>query len=171
MDTEIKDDVSEQIPPVRIFLEWQFKEFNKRQRPMRWWLGATVVWLGLCAWAIFSQHSFLFVLVLLFGAIIFVTIERREPDTLVGRITSDGIEVDDHLYAYEDVEKFYIVYRPPMVKTLFLVRRSLGPIIGIPLDNQNPSEVKRVLAPRLKEEIEQINEPLLDQIARILGLH
>lgn len=155
----------------KIFISWQFPEYEQKNRPKWWWLLAIVVWLGLVIWAAVAQQSFLYLLILLFAAIIFITLERREPQLLECRITNEGIEVDDHLYLFDDLESFFIIYQPPYIKNLYLIRKSWRPILAIPLHNQNPAEVKQILALRLKEDLDRIEEPFLDQLARWLGLH
>jgi hypothetical protein len=150
---------------------WRFSEFNKRQRPTKWWLAAGITWLALVVWALLVLQSFLFLLILLFGAIIFITQERREPDVLECRITLDGVEVDDRLYPYDQIVQFYIVYRPGEVAALFLDRAGLRPTVAIPLNDQDPAEVREALAARVKEDVDVTQEPLLDQLARKLGLH
>jgi hypothetical protein len=154
-----------------ILVSWQFPEFIKRVRPLGWWVAASLAWLALVVWAIFWQHSFLFLLVLLFGAIIFITQERREPDTSECRITIDGVEVDDRLYPFSQLENFYIVYQPGVVTALYLERGGLRPTVAIPLADQDPQAVRDVMKPRLKEDIDKQHEPGLDQLARRLGLH
>lgn len=150
---------------------WQFPEFNKRQRPTRWWLAAGITWLALVAWALLWQQSFLFLLILLFGAIIFITQERREPDTMECRITLDGVEVDDRLYPYDQLVQFYIVYKPGEVAALFLDRAGMRPTVAIPLADQDPAEVREALGARVKEDVDTVHEPPLDRLARQLGLH
>lgn len=165
-DLEVSKD---SISPALV--TWQFPEFAKRVRPRRWWIMATTVWLALIIWAIFWQHSFLFLLVLLFGAIIFITQERREPDISECRVTVDGVEVDDRLYPFSQLEQFYIVYQPPVLAALYLERGGFRPTIAIPLHQQDPQIVRDALKPRLKEDVARQNEPMLDQLARRLGLH
>ncbi len=150
---------------------WQFLEFNKRRRPTRWWIAAGITWLALVVWALLVLHSFLFLLILMFGAIIFITQERRDPDVLECRITLDGVEVDDRLYPYDQLAQFYIVYKPGEVTALFLDRAGLRPTVAIPLQDQDPAEVREALGARLKEDVDTVHEPLLDQVARKLGLH
>ncbi len=157
--------------PSTPLVAWEFPEFNKRQRPTKWWLGAGIVWLALVIWALLGLQSFLFLLILLFGVIIFITQERREPDILECRITLDGVEVDDRLYPYDQLVQFYIVYHPGEVTALFLDRSGMRPTVSIPLNNQEPAAVREALTPRLKEDIDTQHEPLLDQLARRLGLH
>jgi hypothetical protein len=157
--------------PSTPLVAWEFSEFNKRQRPTKWWLGAGIVWLALVIWALLGLQSFLFLLILLFGAIIFITQERREPDILECRITLDGVEVDDRLYPYDQLVQFYIIYHPGEVTALFLDRAGMRPTVSIPLNNQEPAAVREALASRLKEDIDTQHEPLLDQVARRLGLH
>lgn len=159
---------TEQADPL---VAWQFPEFNKRQRPTAWWVAAGVVWLALVVWSLLGLHSFLFLLILLFGAIIFITQERREPDVLECRVTLDGVEVDDRLYPYDQLVQFYIVYKPGEVAALFLDRAGLRPTVAIPLQDQDPAQVREALTPRLKEDVDTVHEPLLDQLARKLGLH
>ncbi len=164
----------EQNPPAELpapLVAWRFPEFNKRRRPTGWWVAAGITWFALVVWALLVLHSFLFLLILMFGAIIFITQERRDPDVLECRITLDGVEVDDRLYPYDQLVQFYIVYKPGEVAALFLDRAGPRPTVAIPLHDQDPAEVRQALGARLKEDIDTVHEPLLDQVARKLGLH
>lgn len=169
--TGMADEQGSVPQPSQPLVAWTFMEFNKRVRPAWWWLAAGAAWLALVAWALFFEQSFLFLLILLFGAIIFITQERREPDELECRITLDGVEVDDRLYPYDQIEQFYIVYKPGQVTALFLDRAGARPTVAIPLAGQDPAPVRRELAARVKEDVDAVHEPLLDQLARRLGLH
>lgn len=152
------------------FAEWDFPEYPKRRRTKRWWAVAAIVW-GALAVASAVSGSFLFLLILLFAAIIFLTQERREPGRVVCAITEDGVDVDGRQYEYRDLEGFFIIYEPPEVKMLYLNRRGWRPHLGIPLEDQDPTEVREALLRFLPEDVEREHEPLLDQLTRLLGLH
>ena len=88
------------------------------------------------------------------------------------RITDLGIIVGNKFYDYSEFESFYIIYKLPLVKTLFLETKSvLQPAIRIPLLDNNPIEVKHSLREFLVEDMEKEEEPLADRAARNWLIH
>ena len=73
--------------------------------------------------------------------------ERRGSDRHTFAITEDGLLVGNEFFPYEKIKNFYIIYQPPDVKMLYFDPKNiLRPLIGIPLDDQNPSAIREILS-------------------------
>lgn len=150
--------------------EWTIQEYEQYERTPRWyWLMGFIGVVSL----IYSllTGNFLFALVIiLFGIILFLQ-SHQSPPQLSFVITDLGIIVGRRFHAYSELESFYVVYRPPEVKTLFFQTKSmLEPMLRIPLLDVDPVEVRFSLLQYLVEDSEKEDEPLSDQIARNLRL-
>lgn len=79
--------------------------------------------------------------------------------------------INNKLIEYNSLDHFYIVYFPPKVKNLYLQPKNLlRPIIVVPLENENPIEVRAALLNYLQENLEKEEMPTHEAISRILKL-
>lgn len=117
-----------------------------------------------------STRNFLFGVILVLFAFLFFLMNRNVK-TLEAKIAEDGILIGRKLYSYSDIEKFWIIYNPPEIKSLYLrVKHSFIPIILVPLEKQNPTELRKVLLQYIEEDMEQKDEPPFDTFSRIFKL-
>lgn len=150
---------------------WTIQEYQQYRRPMAWFVmmgiaGAILIFLSLL-WG-----NFLFlVIILLFGIILFLQSEQ-EPATVPFSITNLGIMVGNRLYVYDELESFYIIYHPPQVKSLYFETKSVWrPRVHVPLDDQNPLDIRDTLLEHLKEDLEKEEEPMSEKLARDFQIH
>ena len=62
-------------------------------------------------------------------------------------------------------------YEPDEAKTLFLEFKSgVRPRLAIPLQNKNPLKIRSILLAHLPEDVEREDEPLSEQLIRLLKL-
>ncbi|MBU1036833.1 hypothetical protein KKF32_02230 [Patescibacteria group bacterium] len=153
-----------------ILAHWNFPEFAKHQRSKSWYFWMTVIFLALLFYS-FMTINFLFAVIIIIAAITFFLIYRREPSQINFKINEDGIEADDRFFSYENIKNFYIIYQPPEVQYLFFEFKSvLKPRLAIPLINQNPSQISKILSEFLKEDFDKEDEPLSNNLSRRLKL-
>ena len=130
-----------------------------------------ILGLGLILFGIVGGN-FLFSLIIILFAIILFLQSHQAPPQLLFQISELGIIVGNKFYPYSDFEDFYIIYKPPEVKTLFL--ETIGtfyPAIRIPLLDMDPLEIKYTLREFLSEDTEKEEEPLTDRVARDWKIH
>ena len=105
------------------------------------------------------------------AAIVFYLNYRREPDQVIFKITEDGVESDGRFFSYDQMKSYFIIYRPPEIMYLFIEFKSITkPRLNIPLLNQNPLQIRRILAEYIQEDLEKEDEPLSNYLTRILKL-
>lgn len=171
-EVENQEEENEEVenPFGEVFAAWTFPRFVKHERSRWWYLIAGLVVIGLLTYALISRN-FLFSLIIIIGTGIFLILERREVDEASIAITEDGIVLDDTLWTYENLRNFWVIYEPPTVKTLYLQPRNmLKGRMSIPLQDQNPVIIRRVLLTYLPEDLEREEESFTDFISRILKL-
>lgn len=148
-------------------LSWQALEFTEYKKHPLWYVALAVLIAGLVLYGIYTQSWTTVVTFILFGLMI-ANYAARKPKTVTVKLTSNGVSVDTANYEYKVVRKFWIIYYPPEVKTLYLETNAyLNNLIRIELGNQDPRKVKEFLKPYLEEDLEA-TESIADVIARKL---
>jgi hypothetical protein len=151
-----------------IYLAWESPAREKCVRGRIWWIIAGLLIAGLLAYSILSANFAFAVIVVMFGLLVFIGKKPVDgPINIV--IAREGILVNSILYTYPNIKEFFIVTDPAR---LFIVpNQMLGGRVDvfIPEDIDN-NELRMVLRKLVKENTEQVAEPLGDTIARKLKL-
>lgn len=150
--------------------QWSVREYKSYSRTQRWYIVTGIIILILLLLAVWSQNIFAAVGLLLLSVIILVR-AYSEPPRLQVSLTEDGIEVGDGFYEFRDLDNFWIVYEPPHVKMLYVEFASRWkPRLPIPLENEDPVEVREILLRFLSESNEREGEPISEAFGRWLKL-
>ncbi len=156
--------------PASELLSWNFPEFDPNPRSHRWYL-----WFGVLATLLVAlgalRDNFLFsIMVVLVSLIIFLR-NWRKPGQIHFAFTPQGVQVGRNFYPMKDITEFWIAYRPPSVETLYFEFNSVWrPTLAVPLNGNNPLQVREVLLQYLAENLEKDEEPFADAMARVLRL-
>lgn len=150
--------------------EWKIPEYIKYDRTFGWYVVIGGVGAVLLVYALWTAN-FLFALLIVITAVIIYQTHRRQPRELDFKITEDGLEIGERFYAYKNLKKFWIIYEPPEVKTLYFeTQRWLHPELSIFLKNMNPVTVRKILLKYLEEDLEQEDESSADKLSRLLKI-
>jgi hypothetical protein len=165
---KIKVKVEESTPknssPVK--LEWIAPEFIKYKRDKNWFILPGVVALALVAIAIILKN-FLFTVGIIIAAFVVYFYAVKEPRKIKFSISGKGVRVDNRIFPFEDLKSFWIFYNPPEIKELSIRSKKMFiPYIKIPLGDQNPAEVRKLLLRFIPER--KHNESAVDTWARKL---
>ncbi|PIT89596.1 hypothetical protein COU23_03025 [Candidatus Kuenenbacteria bacterium CG10_big_fil_rev_8_21_14_0_10_36_11] len=153
-----------------ILLSWRFPEYSAYSRKKSWYVWAGIFFLGLLCYAIFTAN-FLFGLIIIMAAIILFVNQNQKPQNLNFSLSEKGLIIEDKIYPYAEIKKFWLLYEPPEVKNIYFeFKSSFKPILMIPLENQNPLKVREVLKKYLAEDLEKENESTSEALARVLKL-
>lgn len=150
--------------------KWSFPEFIKHERSRAWyfWIIAAIALLLIYAVA---TVNFLFAVIIVIAAITYVLIYRREPEYVNFAITEDGLADNERFFSFDEVKNFFIIYKPPEIKTLFVDFKALTkPRLAVPLENQNPLAIRKLLLEYLTEDLDKDDEPFLDGLRRMFKL-
>lgn len=149
---------------------WEVPEFQDYTRGKRWYIVASIIGLSLLIYSIYTANL-LFGMIIIIASVTLVKIDKSKPNNLQFIITTKGIVLGDKYYEYGDVHSFYIVYDPPEVSNLFIeFKNVLRPRINIPLFEQNPIEIRKVLKKNINENMDREGEPISEALGKIFKL-
>jgi len=148
---------------------WVFPEYVKHQRTASWYLGAVILIAGLLLYAVWTSN-FLFAVMII---VVFMTIifhNFGEPAQIDFVIFEDGAQIGSKFHLWSDIKKFWIIYQPPEVKTLYFDFKGLAPTVSVDLVDQNPLQVRELLLRYLKEDLGHDRELAGDELSRWLKI-
>lgn len=169
------DEILDEIPLAEqdfgeILAHWQIPEFTKTEKTKKWYIYFAIILVLLLVYSYFNQNP-LFAIILIFFTFVYWLTEKREAENLDFVISEDGIIIGNKLIEYKELKEFYIIYQPPKIKNLYLQRRNtFKPLITIPLLDQNPVEIRKILLEFMNEDLEKEEIPGLESISEIFKL-
>lgn len=169
-DSEKKEDILSRDELGDVITAWDFPEHEPHERGRRWYVISALLIVGLLLFAYYDNNPLLAVIVIL-AVIAFLVSELRGPDTHTFVMTEDGVLVGDIFFDYDELKNFYVIYKPPFVKMLYLQPKSmLRQRIGVPLLDQDPVTIREILLNYLPEDLEKEDEPTSDFLGRIFKI-
>lgn len=153
----------------KLLAEWKAPEFITHEKSMIWILLAGVILLSIIAYAIYTKSATMAIVFILLAGVYYLT-HNQSPKIINIKLSELGIFIDKEFYPYNMINSFWIVYHPPFVHTLNLklVNKAFRKVV-LQLDNQNPVEVRKILAKEIPE-IEGEGEGFFDMLTRLLRL-
>lgn len=168
-------DETPQAAPAQDYLgeeifSWTVDEYERHVRGPIWYTAAFIVGVGLILYAMLTQN-FLFAVIIIMTGVIIGLSSLRDPQRILFQMTTRGIVLGNEFTPYKDIKSFWIFYEPPHFKNLYIdYRNPMTPHLKIPLEEQDPLEVRSALMEFLREELTQEQEPLSELLGRVLKL-
>ncbi len=126
-------------------LRWEALEYHSKARNLRHNLALFGIFFLLIAYGLFTNNLLMSILFILLGAV-FYMYENKPPKKINIAILEDGIFIKDQVYPFDSIESFWIDYEPGEKKELSLQTKTVFlPHIKVPLENQNPLKVRKIL--------------------------
>ena len=151
-------------------IKWTFSEYIKHNRSRSWYFWAILIAGAIIVHSLLTGN-WLFALIIIMIGIIMVINQQQNPRQMEFEIDHQGIRLGDKEYEYTQLSKFWIIYQPPHAKNVYFDFKSpFAPRLSIPLEKQNPVEVKSFLRQYLEEDLEQEEEPFSDAMGRLLKM-
>jgi len=149
---------------------WEYPEFMQFERGWLWYSIAGLITAGLAVYAVVDKN-WLFLIIIIFATLIFALANMRQPERLHVIISNKGVILRDKFLAYPDIKNFWMIYQPPMIKSLYIEPRSfIIPRLHIHLEDQNPVDIRDMLLQFLEEDFSKEDEPQSEFLGRLLKL-
>ncbi len=153
----------------KIFLQWKFFEFPIHQRGLIWYFVSGLFIVLFLGYAVLTGN-FLFALIIILFVLLFYIMNRSVREITI-QIGEDGVLLGSKLYQYSSMEKYWVIYNPPQVKSLYIqFKNFLSPRLVISLESQSPLKIREILSNYVVEDLDQEEEPPLDTLTRVLKL-
>ena len=161
---------NEQINVGDVVFEWDLKEYENHDRNRRWYMVMGSLFVLLILYAVLTANNMFALIIILFAIILFLQNMKEAPQ--VGFfITETGIVIGAKYYPFSELEDFWMIYEPPLVKNLyFSTGNMINHRISIPLLDNDPRPIRDFLITYLEENLEEEEEPMTERFARILKL-
>jgi hypothetical protein len=152
--------------PELINIEWQAPEFEKYEKGAGWFIALGIIALIFFTVVLLMKNFIFAILIVLIVFTIFIY-ALKQPRVINFKISGKGITIEDKLFAYQELKSFWIFYEIPDIKELSIrSKKWLMPLIKIPLEEQDPSSIRRALIKFIPEQKQELS--LVDIIARNL---
>lgn len=150
-------------------LTWKAPEYVYHEKTMLWFIIAGLILFALIVYG-FKTDSWTFSLAAIMLACTYYLFHAKKPSLVDVKISKFGIKIGHHIFPYNHIRAFWIVYEAKCQKKLYLkIASAFHPHVIVLLSNTNPAEVRHLLLSHL-EEIKGQTEPLSDTITRLLKL-
>lgn len=164
-------------------ISWMFSDSEQPERGRRWYLLAGI-FLAICLFISFFEiknwrpvflgynSNFLFVIIIVLAIVVMFIKARRKSEEMEFLADGDGIKIGEKFYDYDIIKDFSIIYKPKenITKLYFEFKNQVKPRISLDLGEQNPIIVRNFLLRYLPEDLDRLNEPLSEQLTKILRL-
>lgn len=179
----------ENLASEDILAQWQIPEFHKHAKTKKWYsyffliigviIALSIIGLNITLFKIsdqafaitFDKGNYLFIIFIILATILYWTLENSKIKELDFTITYDGIFLANKFIDFKDLKNFYIIYQPPQTKNLYLqYKNTFRPYIQIPLLDQSPVEIRKILLEFLPEDLAKEDIPTREAISGLLKL-
>jgi len=151
-------------------ITWKIPEYREYERSKKWYMISAAISAALIMYAVVTSN-FLFAMIIIIAIITIALHDNKKAAALDFSITENGIRIGEAFYDYSLFKNFWIYYEPSEAKTLFFeFKNSLRPRLSVPLQNKNPLKIRAILLAHMTENIQMENEPLSEQISRIIKI-
>jgi len=161
--------MADENSPRNSLISWKIYAYPHYDRGA-WWYVAAGVLGGALLVAAFITHNFLLAVITVMAGIALVVQGTSKPPLIDVHVTPLGIHRGGHFISFPSISCFWIVYDPP-IKSLYLnIPRSMFPMVHIPIDDQDPVELRNILKQYAAEDLEREHEPISDSLSRIFKI-
>jgi hypothetical protein len=164
-------------------LRWPVPEYHVPERNRNWYIAAGA-FIFLCLFFSFFtisnwhivflnyKSNFLFAMIIIISAVIMYLNENQPPRMIDVELGPEGVKIGSRFYDYDVLKNFSVLYKPrESLKSLYFeFKRSAHPRISIPLRRLDALTVRNFLIRYLDEDLERENQPLSEQLTKLLKL-
>lgn len=154
--------------PLAPLLSWQAPE-RKNETPAQ----NTKIILGTGALAFLSYavytQNYLFAIIIALAGFVWYAYAHQSPRLIEYAVTARGVQIQNRLYEFQDLQSFWIFFDPPHVKELSIEsKKTFMPFIKIPLGDTKPTALREQLIKFIPEKKQE--ETLTEIVSRRFGL-
>ncbi|MGI6373967.1 MAG: hypothetical protein ACOX0C_01390 [Patescibacteria group bacterium] len=165
------------------FVQWEVPEYRTPERGKNWYIIAGIIAAFFVFFSLFAfegwrlvflgaRSNFLFIVIIIISVAV-LYFQEQSPAMMVRiKLGPEGINVGKKFHYYKEFKNFSVLYLPKeSIKRLYFEFKSSTKMrLSFPLRSLDPSLVRKFLAQYLKEDFERKNEPLSEQLTKLLKL-
>ncbi len=149
---------------------WIAPEYLQHPKTVKWWVIAGIILLLAMIAEAFSGNWTMLVATIVFAGVYTYVHTFRPPRHTKINISELGIKIGHRKIPYEALESFWIIYDPPLTKSLYFRQKNqLISDLVIELEDQDPLEIRAFLEKFLVE-VTGVQQQFTDVLLRLLKL-
>jgi len=165
------------------YLRWEIPEYKMPERSRAWYIVAGLFLFFCVFFSFFTitswklkflgySSNFLFAIIMLLAAVIMYINGKRPPLMVNFELGPEGVKVGAKFYDYDEIKNFCVFYKPKLsIKSLYFeFKNSARMRLSVPLRRMDALTVRNFLVRYLNEDLERENEPLSEQLTKLLKL-
>ncbi|MEK7544891.1 MAG: hypothetical protein AAB551_02055 [Patescibacteria group bacterium] len=150
-------------------LDWQTTQYNAYEKGVLWYVIFTAVISLFIVYAFYSKDYFFAAAMIAFG-VAYAILQREKPKNVKVILSKYGIKVGNDVYPYSEVIAFWLIYKPPYVKTLnFRIKNRWAQDLVINIHKEDPAEIREMLGSIIPE-WKGKQEAFAESLVRLLRL-
>ncbi len=148
-------------------LRWQAYEYTFQPKTADWYWALWIIIIAIAATSILLDNSMLGVLIMIAGFSLTI-LSKRPPKIVEFEINEKGVVSHGSLYLHNSLESFWVQEIPGSDSRLLIKsKKTLMPLIVLPLGDVSADEARRTMLVHLQEE--ELSESLTQMIMEYLG--
>ena len=165
------------------YLRWQVPEYRVPERNRTWYILAAIFIFICIFFSLFKisqwklvflgyESNFLFILIIILSAVIMYLYEKQPAEMINVELGPEGIKVGEKFYDYDELKHFCVLYKPKQsIKQLYFeFKMSAKQRLSLPLRRMDALTVRNFLVRYLDEDLDRTNNPLSEQLTKLLKL-
>lgn len=148
------------------FVVWQGYEYEHREKTRDWYSVLGIISAALAGSALFFGN-YLFAVLIIVAAISIGIHAAEKPELKEFRVDSHGIKIGRNLYAYQNINSFFIDEASSPRQLFFELKRPFVPLIIVPLNTARVETLKEILSENLTEKEHEV--PVSQKIFEYFG--
>ncbi|MEK9147461.1 MAG: hypothetical protein AAB593_00925 [Patescibacteria group bacterium] len=148
----------------KILHQWKALEYNLSKKSAAWGISIVIVSIIFVIIGILKYDITIIALAIL-GGFTILHFGRKKPKNIIFTIRSDGIQINNKLREYKNIESFWIFEEHN--ELVMHSQKKLMPLIHINLGSENKKHIKELLLQFLQ--IKEETYPIYDIFARFIG--
>lgn len=149
-------------------IEWTVPEYVHREKHPDWfWTIGLIALIGVILSAVFG--NFLLAVLIFMSGILLILFSNKHPIMMTIEISEVGIQIQNELFPYANIKKFWILTRENGTSKLILqIERFVNPFVSLPIhEDISLEDLREVIMANVTEE--EMAEPIGDRISETLG--
>jgi hypothetical protein len=148
-------------------ISWQALEYKHKEKTNDWYWAVIIIAISIAITA-FILGNGLFGILIIIGTATLIMFSTRGPEVINIKIDQRGLVVGKDLYPFATLEEFWVdITDDHNHKILLKSKKTLMPLITIPLEEHHHLDVRELLLHYLPEK--EMHEPLSHKIMERLG--
>lgn len=150
---------------INMEIKWEAFEYEYKKKSSDWFW---VLWIisGAIIFLSFMYNSILFAILIFFIAFVLSLQATKKPKLLNFEINEKGIITKNKKYLFKELDFYWIPENTKPPKILLKSKKTLYPLITIPLGNSNIEEIDNFLKNHLEKN--EIEEPVTNKLDKFL---